>query len=313
MSSAAAPSIRHWQICGGSGSNPISGGAHESYDLLGTVDTTIELEVDVGYCIIFKAGNTGDMQSAGDFQLQYEKNSTGGFVDVNATSSNLRTVATGDTEDATSTTERLGTSSETFINSVLDEVEGLIAANLAGHEELELYFAFEIRSADTTGGDTFELRITTGGATFDHTAVEPIDVTIPVGITNIDATPDLAFAVPTADLEGKGKLDATPDPQVVFAAATVDLEAKGKLDASSDLVLAVVAADLKAKGKLDATPDPHLVFALATADLTSDGKLDATPDMTFGVAVASLIDITSSAFPYHLFRKRRDMRALLTL
>ncbi len=127
----------------------------------------------------------------------------------------------------------------------------------------------------------------------------------------IDATPDLTFGVPTADLEGTGKLDATPDPQIVFAGATVDLEAKGKLDATLDLVLAVATADLsstsavdaspdlvlgvptadlKADGKLDATPDPQMVFAGATVDLEALGKLDATPDLVFGVSNADLLD-----------------------
>jgi len=180
MSSDAAPSVRHWQLCGGGGANPISGAAHEAYTLLGTVDTTIEAELDLGYCIIFKVGNTGDMASNGDFQVQVDINGAASWNDVNASSSNVRTVATGDTDDATSTTERLGTSAETFQTSVLDEVDGLQITNVTGHNEWEFYFAFEFRSADLTAGEeTIEFRLTTGGATFPHTAVEPIDITLP--------------------------------------------------------------------------------------------------------------------------------------
>ncbi len=180
MSTDAAPSVRHWQLCGGNGANPISGAAHEAYTLLGSEDTTIEAELDLGYCIIFKCGNTGDMQAAGDFQVQVDINGAASWNDVSASSSNVRTVATGDSEDATSTTERLGTSAETFQTSVLDEVEGLIGTNLSGHNEFEFYFAFEFRSADLTAGEeTLEFRLTTGGATFPHTAVEPIDITLP--------------------------------------------------------------------------------------------------------------------------------------
>jgi hypothetical protein len=159
---------------------PIDQASHELWTLLGSEDTTIELELDEDYAIIFKVGNTGDMQAAGDMQFQYEVNGAGGMVDVNATSSNLRSAASGDTEDATSATERLGTSAESFTSSVLDEVDGLIATNITGHEEFELYFTFNLRSAELTeGGESIELRLTTGGADFDHTAVEPILITLP--------------------------------------------------------------------------------------------------------------------------------------
>lgn len=181
MSSAAAPSVRHWQIVGGSAAaTPIDQGQHELWTLLGSEDTTIELVLDDDYAIIFKVGNTGDMQAAGDFQMQYEVNGAGGMVDVNATSSNVRTAASGDTEDTTSTSERLSTSAETYITSVLDEVDGLIGQNCAGHEEHEFYFTFNLRGAELTeGGESIELRLTTGGADFDHTAVEPILITLP--------------------------------------------------------------------------------------------------------------------------------------
>ena len=175
MSTAAAPSVRHWQIV-----SPITGAAHEAYTLLGSEDTTIELALDTDYAVIMKVGNTGDMAANGDWQLQYEKNGAGGFFDVNASSSNLRSAASGDADNATSGTERLATSAETFVNSTLDEGDGLQLGNVAGSSEKELYFTFNTRSAElTAGSETLELRLTTGGATFDHAAVEPIDITFP--------------------------------------------------------------------------------------------------------------------------------------
>ena len=181
MSSPAAPSVRHWQIVGGSGEAvPIDQGSHELWTLIGSEDTTIELVLDEDYAIILKVGNTGQMSASGDFQLQYEVNGAGGFADVNATSSNLRSAASGDTDAATSTSERLSTSSETFQNSVLDEVDGLIGTNVSGGNEHEFYITFNLRGAElTAGGESIELRLTTGGGTFDHTAVEPILITLP--------------------------------------------------------------------------------------------------------------------------------------
>ena len=100
------------------------------------------------------------------------------------------------------------------------------------------------------------------------------------------ATPDLAFDIPTADLEGTGKLDATPDPQLVFAAATADLEGTGELDATPDVAFASASADLSSTSALDATPD--LVFASTTADLNALGELGATASMVFAAATALL-------------------------
>jgi len=99
---------------------------------------------------------------------------------------------------------------------------------------------------------------------------------------DILATPDLAFAVATADLEARGKLDATPD---LVLSATADLKASGKLDATPDLIFSIPTADLNALGKLDATPD--MAFSI-TADLTARGKLDATAAASFAVPNADL-------------------------
>ena len=231
MSSPAAPSVRHWQIVGGSAAaQPITGGAHEAWTLIGAEDTTIELVLDDDYAIIFKVGNTGQMQSAGDFQLQYEVNATGGFAAVNATSSNLRSAASGDTDDATSATERLSTSAQTFTLSTLDEVDGLNAANVGGGEELEFYFTFNLRGLDlTAGAESIELRITTGGATFDHTAVEPILITLPA----LSVPPGAYLPVPKANwVESNRALQTLelneypqPPPPVSVVAETPALKA----------------------------------------------------------------------------------------
>ncbi len=277
MSSAANPSVRHYRFC-----TPITGAAHEAYALVGSEDTSFEITLDTDYCIILKVGNTGDMSSAGDFQLQYNVDGAG-WNDVNATSSNVRSAASGDTEDATSTTERLGTSAETFQTSVLDEVEGLIGTNLGGHDEYEFYFAINFRSAELGGGESIEFRLLTGGSTFTH-SVTPT-ATVPAGA--IAASPALVFSA-AADLKAEGKLDATA--ALVFAGSTVDLEGKGKLDATAALVFSQTA-DLQSTNLNAAAA---LIFSAATALLKGTGLLAATAALAFS-ATADLTNATPPA------------------
>lgn len=206
MSSPSTPTVRHYRFCG-----PITGAAHEAYVLLGTEDVSFETELDTDYCIIVKVGNTGDMNQTGDFQLEVEIDG-GGFNPVNATSSNFRSTASGDTEDATSTTERLGTSAETFITSVLDEVEGLIATNVNGHEEQEFYFAFNVRSAELSGGESVEFRLLSGGSTFPH------NLTLDATVATTGETASGDGPVPAIEAAGTAKVNHVASGAATLAA-----------------------------------------------------------------------------------------------
>ncbi len=221
MSSAANPTVRHYRFC-----TPITGAAHEAYSLVGSEDTSFELSLDTDYCIIIKVGNDGDMSAAGDFQLQVEID-VGGFNDVNATSSNFRSAASGDTEDATSTTERLGTSAETFQTSVLDEVQGLIGQNVGGHDEYEFYFAFNVRSAELSGGESVEFRLTTGGSTFTHNL--SLDATVEAGVITAsgDGPVPAIEAAGTAKVRKQASGSATLAPVEAAGTALVHRAASG--------------------------------------------------------------------------------------
>jgi hypothetical protein len=163
MATPAAPTVRHYQFV-----TPIIGAAHEAYVLIGAEDASIDLQFDTDYAIIIKVGNTGEMAANGDFQLQVQIDG-GGFNNVDATSSNFRSAVSGDTDAATSTTERLSTSAETFINSVLDDVDGLTSTNVSAAQEFEFYFTFNVRSAELSRNrHDIEFRLTTGGVTFPH-------------------------------------------------------------------------------------------------------------------------------------------------
>lgn len=171
MSSAANPTVRHYRLC-----TPITGAAHEAYVLVGSEDTSFEITLDQDYCIILKVGNDGDMAANGDFQLQIDIDDAASWNDVNAASSNVRVAASGDADDATSATERLGTSAEAFQTSVLDELDGLTITGVGGHEEYEFYYAINFRSAELSGGESIKFRLLTGGATFTHNVTPTITV-----------------------------------------------------------------------------------------------------------------------------------------
>lgn len=157
---------------------PITGAAHEAYTLVGSEDTSFEIVLDDDYCIIVKLGNDGGAGTLSSYQLEYNVDGAG-WNDVNATSSNVRAVDSGDTDNATSTTERLTTSARTFDTSRLDDSNGSIAIYiLPADEETELYFAITFRSADLSGGESIDFRLSaTDTITFDITP----NATVPGG------------------------------------------------------------------------------------------------------------------------------------
>lgn len=120
---------------------------------------------DVNIRVRFGIEETADVADPNvQFQLQYNKNS-GGWNDVNGSSTNIRSSLSTKLVDAENTTEQLAMAG-TFLttNAGVDEVNGLVGgANLdfsaSANEEVELEFCFQVRSADVTNGDTIQLRI----------------------------------------------------------------------------------------------------------------------------------------------------------
>jgi len=49
-----------------------------------------------------------------------------------------------------------------------DDVDSLHINNVALGQAFEFYFSVEFRSADNSGGENYEFRLLTGGATMDH-------------------------------------------------------------------------------------------------------------------------------------------------
>lgn len=181
MSTAANPDVVHFRWADDDNA------AHESCTLLGSEDTGLEIpNLGTAFLLIVKIHNDGDMSASGDYRLQYNKDAAG-WNDVNAASSNIRTIAGQDTDGATGATERLTATAETFQTSVFDDGDSLIATNVGGGDDYEFYYSIEFRSADNSGGESYEFRVLSGGSTITH------DVTI-TGTVEISANRDVICA-----------------------------------------------------------------------------------------------------------------------
>ena len=133
-------------------------------------------------------------------QLQYNKNS-GGWVDVNGSSSNIQSAA-GGLVDGEDTVARSGVSqgeyTEDTTNEGADEVDGIAGGNTAdlSNTGAEFVWSFQIIDADVADDDTIEIRpiMAQGGADLDFydqswpTVTVEKDAGVTVGITNVLAT-----------------------------------------------------------------------------------------------------------------------------
>jgi len=154
---------------------PVTGAAHEAWNIIGSPNFPQVVALDTGYALIVKIGNTGAASSSQTYQLEYNVEGAG-WNDVNGSSANVRAFASGDVDDATSTTERLTSSSRTFANSILDEVNGAIDLAAGAISDNELYFSIEFRSADLSGNERIEFRVTAPTDTVDMQTTPIADV-----------------------------------------------------------------------------------------------------------------------------------------
>ena len=120
-----------------------------------------------------------------EFQLQYNLNAAG-WNDVNGASSVVRSFASPNVTDGASTTQQIGAG--TFIGSQngFDEVNGLAGGSnmdwtTTVNQETEVEFCVQIRSADTSRGDTIDLRIIKEPDIALTTYTNTPTLTIPVG------------------------------------------------------------------------------------------------------------------------------------
>lgn len=164
---------------------PITGSAHEAWTLVGTEDNSYEITLDDDYGLIIKISNRGGSDTGAE-TWQLEANVDGaGWNDVTGASTNVRATASGDTDGATSATERLTTSARSFGGTVLDEVDGAVSDDAQAGNDYEYYFAITFRSADLSGGESIDLRIRNATETITYNVTA--NATVPVPETDLAA------------------------------------------------------------------------------------------------------------------------------
>ena len=141
-------------------------GSESAATWIAAVNTNWTQAVDANFRIRFLVQETnGGSSNNASPQLQYNLNS-GGWNNVTASSTVVRSSASTQFADDDNTTQQVG--SGTFItpNSGMDEDNGLAGENsdidFAGNDEVEVEYCVQIRSADVADADTIQLRVIDG-------------------------------------------------------------------------------------------------------------------------------------------------------
>ncbi len=136
----------------------------QSINIDDTQDVDKNYRIRFGYTV---GGMDGDITP----QLEYNLASAG-WVDVNATSSVVRSSASPNVADNATITEQLAQGKDFVANTTpnggFDEVDGIVSSqSLATTEESECEFCYQIRSADVVDAQTLQLKITQAGSDFN--------------------------------------------------------------------------------------------------------------------------------------------------
>jgi len=158
-------------------------GSETAATWIAAANTDWTQNVDANFRIRFLIQETnGGPNNNSQLQLQYNKNS-GGWNDVNGTSSNAQSSLSTHFADDDNTTQQLG--SGTFItpNSGMDEDNGLAGElndiDFAGNDEVEVEYCLQLLSADVADGDTIQFRVLVDSTAISATNTPTVTVNEP--------------------------------------------------------------------------------------------------------------------------------------
>jgi len=179
---------------------------------LGTEDTRFALTLDTTYFWRVKLKITGMSAGSDDVQLEYNVDGAG-WNAVNTTSSNVRAVAGGDDDSDPTGTERLTNDGGTFNTGEYSE-DGLNGAVTLAVGEIELAYAIQFRSADLSGGENIDLRVTNAGAAYNtyteqDAASVSNDITLSPGIDTLILTGDIPTLATGVQVNAPNQLTLT--------------------------------------------------------------------------------------------------------
>lgn len=193
-------------------------GSESASTFIAALNANWAQDVDVNFRIRFEATETANSNEEDGAQLQYNL-ASGGWNNVNAASSVVRSFASAHFADDDDTTQRIGSGAFVATNGGMDEVEGFAneAGNRSKNDSIEYEFCVQIRSVDVTDAQTLQLRIVRGGGAgvFDTYTQTPT-ITVNEGVAAQTVTPDpvaanLGTPVPTIV---PGPVTLTPAPVV---------------------------------------------------------------------------------------------------
>jgi hypothetical protein len=220
---------------------------------------------DENFRVRFLIEELNDLADADvEFQLQYNLNS-GGWNDVNASSSVMRSSASTKLTDGENTTEQMS-GPGTFIttNAGVDEVNGLAGGSALDftttpNQEVELEYCLQLRSADVTGGDTIQLRL-----------VEEADK----ALSSYTNTPSFTVGNPNiTDMEDE-QLDTAEADNVITGTGFLDSQGVGKVEVSDN---AVYATGTKVTQTIDSWANTSIQFDFVQGGLSNgDGWIWVT-------------------------------------
>lgn len=138
-------------------------GGETSTDWIAALNANWSQLQDANFRVRFLVQEEDDVADADvSFQLQYNLNS-GGWNDVDGSSSVVRSSA-GDLTEGGDTTQQIGSGTFVTPNAGQDESDGLTGGTsldftTTANQEVELEYCMQVRSADTSGGDSIQLRL----------------------------------------------------------------------------------------------------------------------------------------------------------
>jgi hypothetical protein len=116
---------------------------------------------------------TANAVPASDWQLQYEKNSVGGWINVTTGTTNAAAYNSANLTEGQATTNRLTGGTGTFEAGKVSEDGTVDTVGWAGSNFTELLYAVTLKSANLVNADSMRFRVVKNGATTDMTYTTP--------------------------------------------------------------------------------------------------------------------------------------------
>ena len=113
-----------------------------------------------------------------DWQLQYEKNASGSWINVSAVTTNVSTYDSPNLTNAAATSNRLTGGTGSFVAGKVSEDSLMDDLGWGGNNFTELVYALKVKAADLAASDTLRFRVLRNGATTGMTFTQTPTINI---------------------------------------------------------------------------------------------------------------------------------------